>query len=264
LRALRAGEGLIVARKPNGKAEKLGRFVALPFDVLDSKAYVSLSANARALLFEAARAAQSGPMNGRVCLSKAKMAPRGWTSSDMLHKAKRELMAVGLLHEVTKGKRPNKASGYAVTWRSLDHGADAQGSDFRRGAYQSFARPPGGPEGPAVGPPHGLERPAPRPSHGPMRAALPTSPGPPDGPLLEKPSTCDDETEQPAGPPNLREQARQAIEAVLQTRPGVRARLAWWRAQSAEHPQATMTALQHAVRFDAADVHRNLAGVQLP
>jgi hypothetical protein len=113
-------------------------FVAMPWVVLDSPAYLSLSKHARCLLFDLARQLRADN-NGSLLCSRAYMNPRGWKSSDMLTKAKRELLEAGLLHETVVGQRPNKASWYAVTWcelaklRGMDHDAAAS---FVRGAYK--------------------------------------------------------------------------------------------------------------------------------
>lgn len=115
-----------------------GRFIGLPVSVLESAAYLALSANARSLLLEVALQFH-GSDNGRMLLSRAYLKKRGLKSSDMIDKGKRELLDAELIFETVKGHRPNKASWYAVTWRSLDqlpgfdHGVEKA---FRRGAYK--------------------------------------------------------------------------------------------------------------------------------
>lgn len=118
-----------------------GGFIALPWCVLDSDAYLGLSYPARCLLIDIAR--QLGPdNNGKLLLTLKKLRKRGWTSSDVISRAKKELLAVGLLHQTVMGYRPNKASWYAVTWLTLydspkfDVGAYAS---FKKGAYD-YAR----------------------------------------------------------------------------------------------------------------------------
>lgn len=115
-----------------------GGFIALPWSVVDSPAYATLSVHARSLLIEVSRQFVKDN-NGRLLLSRAYMETRGWKSVDMLTKAKRELLAAGFIYETAKGQRPNKASWYAVTWRALDRmpGYDAGAAElFVRGAYQ--------------------------------------------------------------------------------------------------------------------------------
>ncbi len=115
-----------------------GGFIALPWSVVDSPAYQALSMHARCLLIEVSRQFVKDN-NGRLLMSRAYMGTRGWKSSDMLTKAKGELLAAGFIYETVKGQRPNKASWYAVTWRILDQhpGYDAGAAEgFVRGAYR--------------------------------------------------------------------------------------------------------------------------------
>lgn len=115
-----------------------GGFAAVPWSVLDSQAYIGLSVHGKALLFEMARQL-TGHNNGSLLCSRTKLAPRGWTSNDMLTKAKRELLDAGFLHQTVMGQRPNKASWYAVTWLVLDRidGFDAGAAElFVRSAYR--------------------------------------------------------------------------------------------------------------------------------
>jgi len=134
-----------MSRKSSRQAGKSGRdpggFVAIPWSVLDSNAYRSLSMHAKALLVEIARQLR-GDNNGALLCSRAYMGPRGWKSADMLTKAKRELLEAGFLHETVMGRRPNKASWYAVTWSGLDriNGFDPGAAEtFNRGAYKAPA-----------------------------------------------------------------------------------------------------------------------------
>lgn len=178
-----------------------GRFITLPVAVLESAAYLALSANARSLLLEVALQCH-GDDNGRLLLSRAYLNKRGLMSSDMIVKGKRELLDAELIFETVKGQRPNKASWYAVTWRSLDkhpgfdHGADKA---FKQGAYRKLAqqtpptknavlKPCHGTEGTGIAPPHGTEKAAPVPPHGAIRRLSAPCPVPPHGHPLEKPS----------------------------------------------------------------------------
>ena len=171
-----------------------GGFVAMPWSVLDSPAYLSLSVHAKALLFEVARQYQKDD-NGRMLLSRTHLKSRGWNSSDMIMKAKRELLAAGLIFETAKGARPNKASWYAVTWRALDKipGFDFGAEQaFGRGAYRKNApiknarlRPSHGTGNAAIAPPHGTEAPLPVPPHGAIRPISSPCAVPPGGHPLE-------------------------------------------------------------------------------
>ncbi|NUZ07603.1 hypothetical protein [Piscinibacter koreensis] len=186
------------ARKSKGAGRDPGGFVALPWSVLDSDAYRNLSANARALLLEVARQFHHDD-NGRMILTRDYMATRGWNSSDMLVKAKRELLENKLIFETVKGRRPNKASWYALTWYSLDKipGFDPNVEvDFKRGAYRDvkpkatgvLSVPLHGTRTYSIAPPHGTEGPSPVPPHGAMRAQNGHCSVPPHGTPLEMPS----------------------------------------------------------------------------
>lgn len=121
-----------------GSSRDSGGFVAIPWSVLDSPAYQRLSAHARSLLLEIARQLR-GDNNGGLLCSRAYLATRGWKSNDTATKAKRELLAAGFLHETVIGRRPNRASWYAVTWQNLDKldGFDPGAAEtFRRSAYK--------------------------------------------------------------------------------------------------------------------------------
>lgn len=174
-----------------------GGFIALPWSVLDCPAYGRLSMHARALLLEVARQFVRDN-NGRLLLSRAYMATRGWKSMDMLNKCKAELLEAGFIFQTVQGHRPNKASWYAVTWRTLDKlpGYDAGAERcFERGAYQKGAPlknanlgPPHGTESPAIAPPHGTDTLPAVPPHGAIRPVLGVRPVPPHGHHLETPS----------------------------------------------------------------------------
>ena len=175
-----------------------GGFVALPWSVLDCPAYGRLSMHARALLLEVARQFVRDN-NGRLLLSRAYMAKRGWKSMDMLNKCKLELLEAGFIFQTVQGHRPNKASWFAITWQTLDKlpGYDA-GSEklFRRGAYQNGAvlRPPHDTARHVIAPPHGTETKPTVPPHGAIRHVLGVRSVPPHGHHLEMPSTAHQRT----------------------------------------------------------------------
>jgi hypothetical protein len=86
-----------------------GGFIALPWSVVDSPAYQQLGHPARSLLLEIARQCV-GDNNGMLLASAAHLAKRGWSSNDVITRAKRELLEAGFIHETVKGQRPNKAA----------------------------------------------------------------------------------------------------------------------------------------------------------
>lgn len=170
-----------------------GGFVALPWSVLDSPAYMALSHPARSLLMELARQ-YVRDNNGRLLASRSYLAPRGWKSADVIDRAKRELLDAGFVFETVKGARPNKASWYAVTWCTLDrHPSFDAGAieSFVRGAYRKNAIlcPSHGTEEVPIAPSHGTEGRPVGPSHGTIRGTFRASSVPSDGHHLEKPST---------------------------------------------------------------------------
>ncbi len=184
-------------RKATGR--DAGGFIALPWSVLDSAAYQSLSHPARSLLLEIARQ-YVRDNNGKLLCSMAYLNGRGWTSRDVVTRAKRELLDAGLIFETCKGARPNKATWLAVTWHNLDRhpGYDPEAADFRRSAYmdqsKKILRPSHGTESALIGPSHGIERPATVPSHGPIEADFAHSSIPSHGHHLDKPSTAAKQT----------------------------------------------------------------------
>lgn len=174
-----------------------GGFVALPWSVLDCRAYAQLSHPARALLMEFARQFVRDN-NGRLLASRVYLAGRGWKSADVIQRAKDELLAAGFIFETVKGQRPNKASWYAVTWRILnphpgyDHGTAAA---FERGAYRrttplknAVLCPSGGTGSAPIVPSHGTGMPSAVPSPGTMQATFGGLSVPSGGHHLEKPS----------------------------------------------------------------------------
>lgn len=186
-------------RNKNNKGDSgriAGGFVAMPWAVLDCPAYARLSHPARSLLTEIARQ-YVRDNNGRLLASAAYLVKRGWRSSDVIVRSKRELIEAGFIHETVKGHRPNKASWYAVTWQRLDQipGYDIGAAHcFERGAFQKnqplkkMLTPSHGVERASIAPSRGVERTPPTPSHGAIKALLPHSPTPSHGNHLEIPS----------------------------------------------------------------------------
>jgi len=119
-----------------------GGFSAIPWAVTDSPAYQCLSHPARSLLVEFARQLVRDN-NGKLLCSMAYLSRRGWNSNAVITRAKKDLMDAGFIFETCMGHRPNKASWYAVTWRSLDQhpGYDLGAAEaFQRGAYRQYQR----------------------------------------------------------------------------------------------------------------------------
>jgi hypothetical protein len=111
-------------------------FLALPHVVMDSPAFLSLSAPASRLLLDLCRQLRKDN-NGRLIASMAAMKPRGWSSNDTLTRARRELEDAGLIWQTRQGMRPNRAAWFAVTWLSIDWSPemDVKQFAFPRGLY---------------------------------------------------------------------------------------------------------------------------------
>lgn len=176
-----------------------GGFMAVPWSVMDSPAYAGLSHPARSMLLEFARQFVRDN-NGRLLASRAYLAGRGWRSSDVIQRAKDELLAAGFIFETVKGQRPNKASWYAVTWRALDrhpgydHGA---AEAFERGTYRrtpllknAVLCPSDGTERPLIAPSGGTGKTSVVPSRGTIRGSFEVPSVPSGGHHLEKPSAA--------------------------------------------------------------------------
>jgi hypothetical protein len=114
-----------------------GAFVPVPCVVLNSVAYVGLSAHGRMLLFDLL-ATYNGRNNGTLACPFSQMKARGWKSEETLAKAKRELIARKLIHETRMGARPNRVSYYAVTFYELDEDSrlEVTARSFPRGAWK--------------------------------------------------------------------------------------------------------------------------------
>lgn len=180
-------------RKKGDAGRDGGGFAAIPWAVFDSPAYARLGHPAKALLMELARQFVRDN-NGKLLCSMAYLRPRGWKSNDVITRAKSELLEAGFIFETCKGQRPNRASWYALTWRTLDrhHGYDHGAVEsFDRGAYRKNASltPSPGVGGLSIAPSPGVESAPPTPSPGAIRGVFAAPPTPSPGDHLEKPST---------------------------------------------------------------------------
>jgi hypothetical protein len=62
----------------------------------------------------------NGFNNGDLSAAWTVMKPRGWRSEATLNKAKKQVLASGLVVETRKGQRPNKCSLYGLTFYTMD------------------------------------------------------------------------------------------------------------------------------------------------
>lgn len=199
------GNSVARGHRRRDKSRIDGPFLALPHDVTGSPAFFNLSGPAMKLLILVARQIR-GSNNGRLLASMNFLSPFGWKSADLLVGARRELVKAGFLHETVKGGFPNRASWYAVTWRSLD--ADP---NYDPGAAEIFQKkawllenaalvPRRGPKRRSVAPPEGTDAKQLAPSNGAMRGSFAALLSPPGGHHLDKPS-----------PPAKRRRTRQVL-----------------------------------------------------
>jgi hypothetical protein len=171
-----------------------GGFVALPWAVLDSKNFQNLSHAAKSLLLEFARQYGDG-FNGRLLCSMRYLKARGFHSSDVVTRAKRELIDAGFIFETVMGHRPNKASWYAVTWYPLSKipGYDAGAEKlFVRSAYSKDESlkitpliSPSGTAHKTIAPYNGIRKASSIPSDGSIKRLNGAYSIPPDGNHLE-------------------------------------------------------------------------------
>jgi hypothetical protein len=185
------------SRRTGDAGRDSGPFVALPWSVLDCAAYARLSHPARSLLLEFARQFVRDN-NGRLLASARHLSKRGWKSSDVITRAKRELLAAGFIFETVMGMRPNRASWYAVTWYVLDRHPNYDAgatTNFVRGAYRLSAEPQNvglkpsrGLAGTGIAPLGGTRVKLPIPSRGAINTSVAPPSTPPNGNHLDMPS----------------------------------------------------------------------------
>ncbi len=129
--------GASYGKQKNVKAGKLdiGRFTALPHNVIHSTEYRALSYSARSLLFDIA-AQYNRTNNGKLVACEKYLKPLGWNSNGTISKAIKDLVASGLLIQTRQGMRPpySQAAWFALGWFSLDvtSGLDIDARKYQR------------------------------------------------------------------------------------------------------------------------------------
>ncbi|TAM17603.1 MAG: hypothetical protein EPN62_19890 [Candidimonas sp.] len=116
------------------------RFLALPHQVLESQAFISLSGQQIRLLLDIAVQLSPGN-NGRLQASWTYLSKcRGWTSKDTLSRSLEALIEHGLVFKTRQGRLPNRTSWFAVTWQPLHHHVDMEcgPQSLPRGAYSQW------------------------------------------------------------------------------------------------------------------------------
>lgn len=116
-----------------------GRFLALPHVVLESEAFKSLTGHQIKLLLDIAMQLTAGNANnGRLSASWRYLSEeRGWTSKNTIRRCLTALEERYLIYCTRKGRMPNVAAWYAVTWTPLHHhpSMDVGEQSLPRGAY---------------------------------------------------------------------------------------------------------------------------------
>lgn len=121
-------------RRDGGKSGPAKAFVQLFWYVLDSPAYLSLSAPARAALIEVNRG-YNGANNGRIILSERTLAERLNCHRDTARRALKELVDKGFIKERIKGSfrvKFRRASEWRLTDRRCDVTGEQQTQDFQK------------------------------------------------------------------------------------------------------------------------------------
>jgi len=123
-----------------------GGYVPLPWVVLDSPAYQTLTATAKALLIEIAR--QHNPHsgnNGSLAIGRAYLASRGFNSPHAVQRALDELQKHRLIVRTFHGTKSRGPSRWALTWHSLSYDSDNMDiarDEFVRNDFLLWGQPP--------------------------------------------------------------------------------------------------------------------------
>lgn len=108
-----------MAKRSCTKGRKgMGRFLALPYVVLNHQDYLSLSHYARSLLIDIAMQ-YNGSNNGNLGASWTVMKKRGWASQDTLSRKLKELLDKGFIVKSRQGGL-HQCNLYAITWQAVN------------------------------------------------------------------------------------------------------------------------------------------------
>ena len=166
-----------------------GYYTAFPHNLLDSVAFMGASHTARSLLCELLRQ-HNARNNGHFQLTSTWLKKRGWNSSDVLHRAKLELIERGLIIQTRQGGLNAGANLYAVTWLQISNfvGLDIKSKDYHPGKWRFMD------SSPVIGkhklssvsrystaPPNGMADQVAAPSHGTKTALSDHSTAPSNG-----------------------------------------------------------------------------------
>lgn len=143
-----------MGRRQNSE-QVAGRFAALPHAVMDSTAFMGASYSARSLLLELVRQ-HTGKNNGHFQLATGWLRRRGWKSSDMVQRAKAEVMTRQLAIKTRLGGLNAGPDLWAVTWLPISDYAgltEVSAQTYHPGAWHFLNPPLTIPRNPAYYPP---------------------------------------------------------------------------------------------------------------
>lgn len=130
--------------KQKRRPEQLGsKYSGIPWEVQDSTAYKGASGTATKMLFEIIRI-HNGQNNGHLAVSESWLRTRGWNSSDVIHRAKNELVERNLIVKTRQGGFNMGPDWWAVTWLSISDFtgiAEFNQTTFPRGSWHWFKPP---------------------------------------------------------------------------------------------------------------------------
>jgi hypothetical protein len=133
-----------------------GMYGAIPHAVMDGAAFRESPYPAKALLFELMRQ-HSGANNGHLHLAFSWLHSRGWTSRDVIQRAKGNLIERHLIIQTRQGGLNIDASRFAVTWLDISNfvGLDIAAKDYHKGAWAFLDKLPTGKKIAYAGPSNG-------------------------------------------------------------------------------------------------------------
>lgn len=115
--------GASYEKQKRSKAGKLdiGKFTALPHNVIHSKEFRALGYSARSLLFDLA-AQYHGNNNGKLVCCEKYLKPLMWNSNGTITRALKQLIKSGLIIQTRQGMMPpcSQAAWFAIGWFNLD------------------------------------------------------------------------------------------------------------------------------------------------
>lgn len=97
-----------------------GSYSAIPHVIMDCNAFQGASHAARSLLYELIRQL-NGHNNGHLQLASKWLKKRGWTSADVVQRAKNELLERGLIILTRQGGLNLGPNYYGVTWLNISN-----------------------------------------------------------------------------------------------------------------------------------------------